>query len=439
MAHPRLRTLVLAALAVLVAIAALAAAPSFPTLTGRVVDQAAVLDPAAEERLTAKLADLEAKTTTQLVVVTLRSLQGYDIADYGYQLGRHWGIGQKGTNNGALLIVAPTERKVRIEVGYGLEGMLTDAVTRLIIDNAILPRFRTGDFSGGIERGVDDIIQVLSGDAEDFKKRAAERSGRPSGGKGLSSFAIVLIILGIWFFLLLRRSQRQRLASRRRSGWWAPPILGGGWGGGRSGGGWGGGPAAGSPAAAARSAAADRLGELVTCLCNLHRRRPSSASRTRSVRPKPIRPARFTWWSLGEADEFRLVPVLWAAIVALIVPWILHFLTYWSAGTILLLQVLTFVVDRPRRVPSRRCATGSCPRASRPRRRGRRRWRNSWPMACTSRKTAPVFSFTSPSPTDASRSLPMPASTARSNKPHGMNLPKASCEPRGTGCWRTAW
>jgi uncharacterized protein len=122
MAHPRLRTLVLAALAVLVAIVATAAAPSFPALTGRVVDEAAVLDQAAEARLTAKLADLEAKTTTQLVVVTLRSLQDYDIADYGYQLGRHWGIGQKGKNNGAMLMVAPTERKVRIEVGYGLEG-----------------------------------------------------------------------------------------------------------------------------------------------------------------------------------------------------------------------------------------------------------------------------------------------------------------------------
>jgi uncharacterized protein len=244
MAHPRLRTLVPAALAVLVAIVATAAAPSFPTLTGRVVDEAAVLDQAAEARLTAKLADLETKTTTQLVVVTLRSLQDYDIADYGYQLGRHWGIGQRGQNNGAMLIVAPTERRVRIEVGYGLEGMLTDAVTRLIIDNAILPRFRTGDFAGGIERGVDDIIQVLSGDAEDFKQRAAERAGRPSGGEGLSSFAIVLIILGIWLFMLLRHSQHRRLARRRRSGLWGP-VLGGGWGGG-SRGGWGGGSGGGS-------------------------------------------------------------------------------------------------------------------------------------------------------------------------------------------------
>ena len=238
MAQPRLRAAIIAALAVAVVAGALSAAPSFPTLTGRIVDQAALLDPAVEARLDAKLADLEAKTTTQLVVVTLRSLQGYDIADYGYQLGRHWGIGQKGRNNGAMLVVAPAERKVRIEVGYGLEGMLTDAVTRLIIANAILPRFRTGDFSGGIERGVDDIIQVLSGDAEDFKQRAAERS-RPAGGEGVSSFALILIILGIWLLMFLRQSRQRRLAARRRGwGWW-PPVAGGGWAGGGSwGGGW---------------------------------------------------------------------------------------------------------------------------------------------------------------------------------------------------------
>ena len=107
--------------------------------------------------------------------MTLKSLQGTSIEDYGYQLGRAWGIGQKGKNNGALLIVAPNERKVRIEVGYGLEGALTDAVTRLIIENAILPRFRANDFPGGIARGVDDMIQVVSGDAEEFKRRAAQR------------------------------------------------------------------------------------------------------------------------------------------------------------------------------------------------------------------------------------------------------------------------
>src|SRR5262249_4336708 len=152
----------IACVAVALVAGPIAAEPAFPQLTGRVVDQAGILDTSVRARLDEKLAQLERNTTTQLVVVTLRSLQGYDIADYGYPLGRHWGIGQKGSNNGALLIVVPSERKVRIEVGYGLEGTLTDAVSHLIIQNAMLPRFRAGDFAGGIERGVDDLVQVLS-------------------------------------------------------------------------------------------------------------------------------------------------------------------------------------------------------------------------------------------------------------------------------------
>jgi len=239
MAPVRLRAFALAALALVALVCAATAELSFPALTGRVVDQAGLLDAAARSRLEAKLKELESKTTTQLVVVTLASLGDHDIADYGYQLGRHWGIGQKGTNNGALLIVAPKERKVRIEVGYGLEGTLTDAVSRLIIDHAVLPRFRTGDFAGGIERATDDIIQVLSGDAEDFKRRAAERDARPSGGEGIGLFTIVMIILIIWLFIYLQRAQQQQAAGRRGSRW--GPVVGGGLPGGWSGGGWSGG------------------------------------------------------------------------------------------------------------------------------------------------------------------------------------------------------
>ena len=139
------------------------------------VDEANILDEATRAALTQKLADLEAKTTDQLVVVTLKSLQSTSIEDFGYQLGRHWQIGQKDKNNGVLLIVVPNERRVRIEVGYGLEGTLTDAVSRLIIENGIVPRFRANDFAGGITRGVDDIISVLTGDAEEWKQRAAKR------------------------------------------------------------------------------------------------------------------------------------------------------------------------------------------------------------------------------------------------------------------------
>jgi uncharacterized protein len=219
------------------------AAPAFPPLSGRVVDQANLLDADREARITQKLADLEGKTGTQLVVVTLSSLQDHDIADYGYQLGRHWGIGQKGQNNGVLLIVAPNERKVRIEVGYGLEGTLTDAVTRLIIANAILPRFRANDFPGGIERGVDDVVQALSGEAEDFKRRAA----RPAEKPDLFPFIFVFVVVMVWLFIFARIGRRGGRRGRRSGAWWGPAA--GGWsagsGGWSSGGGWGGGGSSG--------------------------------------------------------------------------------------------------------------------------------------------------------------------------------------------------
>jgi len=152
-----------------------ALALDFPALSGRVVDDAGILDEETRAALTQKLAAFEAKTTDQFVVVTRKSLQGISIEDFGVELGRHWQIGQRDKNNGVLLLVAPNERRVRIEVGYGLEGALTDAVSRLIIENGITPRFRAGDFAGGITRGVDDIISVLSGDAEEWKARAARR------------------------------------------------------------------------------------------------------------------------------------------------------------------------------------------------------------------------------------------------------------------------
>jgi len=174
-AQPFVRRLSLAALVVALFVGAQAVRAqdiAFPSLTGRVVDEANLLDATAKADLDAKLAALEAKTTDQLVVVTVRSLGGRAIEDYGYRLGRTWAIGQKDKNNGVLLIVAPNERKVRIEVGYGLEGTLPDAIASLIIQNSILPRFRANDFPGGIARGVDDIIKVLSGDAEEWKRQA---------------------------------------------------------------------------------------------------------------------------------------------------------------------------------------------------------------------------------------------------------------------------
>jgi uncharacterized protein len=140
-----------------------AAVPDFPVLTGRVVDEAGILSPATRGRLDDELARHERATGEQVVVVTLASLQGYSIEDFGYQLGRHWGIGQRGRDNGALLIVAPKERKTRIEVGYGLEDRLTDAQSRIIIEQVMLPAFRRGDFDAGVLDGTAAVLRVLGG------------------------------------------------------------------------------------------------------------------------------------------------------------------------------------------------------------------------------------------------------------------------------------
>jgi uncharacterized protein len=219
----------------------LAYALTFPPLTGRVVDEAGILDAATEQALTDKLAAVEAKSGDQIVVATLKSLQGTSIEDYGVQLGRTWAIGEKNKNNGAILIVAPNERKIRIEVGYGLEGALTDAVTRLIIQNAIAPRFRVNDFVGGITRGVDDIIQVVSGDAEDFQRRAAQR---PEATQEISiGSVLVFLIVLIVIFNMLRSSQARGRSLHRRGGYAGPIFIpsGGSWSSGSSGGSSGGG------------------------------------------------------------------------------------------------------------------------------------------------------------------------------------------------------
>src|SRR6185437_5459753 len=167
------------------------AAPTFPALSGRVVDDAHILSDTTKADLDQKLAGLEQKTSRQLVVVTLSSLQGYEISDYGYQLGRAWGIGQAKLNNGALFIVAPNEHKVRIEVGYGLEPILTDALSEIIIQQAVLPRFRVGDFNGGAEAGVATLIQQLTLDPSAAEQRAAaaEQQAQHQGSSGATPFS----------------------------------------------------------------------------------------------------------------------------------------------------------------------------------------------------------------------------------------------------------
>jgi uncharacterized protein len=134
---------------------------NFPPLTGRVVDNANILSPNTKQILKKKLKEFENNTSNQVVVVTLKSLQGHSIEEYGYKLGRYWGIGQKDKNNGVLLIVAPNERKVRIEVGYGLEGYLTDAKSFEIIHDFIIPYFKKGDYDTGVIKGVNEILKTI--------------------------------------------------------------------------------------------------------------------------------------------------------------------------------------------------------------------------------------------------------------------------------------
>jgi uncharacterized protein len=153
----------------------LAFAVTFPALTGRVVDQANILSADTRNSVELKLADLEAKSGIQLVVATVKSLEGQEIEPYANELFRTWKLGQKDKNNGVLLLVAPNEKRVRIEVGYGLEGTLTDALSKVIITNAIAPRFKAGNYGDGIARGVDDIITVLTTDASEWQQKPSLR------------------------------------------------------------------------------------------------------------------------------------------------------------------------------------------------------------------------------------------------------------------------
>ena len=253
----------LAAIAFFFAVSGTAsAAPDYPELTGRIVDNANLLTAADRAQIESELTSLEATSTDQVAVVTVNSLDGYAIEDYGIGLARKWAIGQKDKDNGIVLIVAPKERKVRIEVGRRLEPMMTDTMSKLIIENAILSQFRRGDFSAGIRDGVRDIKAVLLGDAEEVKQRSKVRA--PDSDPSL--FIHLLVFLAIVAFVVWKMRQaaeaqrqweqsltpqqrqsleRQRRAQRNRQVIVVPggsSDWGGGWsGGGGGGGGWSGG------------------------------------------------------------------------------------------------------------------------------------------------------------------------------------------------------
>ena len=212
----------------------LLSSPSFaafevPKLKTRILDQANLIDAASKQKINQLLAGHEKASSNQVIVVTLKDLQGYSVEQAGVEMGRAWGVGQKEQNNGIVLILAQAERKVRIEVGYGLEGVMTDAVSATIIQEYILPRFKTGDFSGGLLVGTQAIVAALGGEVI-----APVAKSRKSGdGSGLPS--IIFMFIFIAFAAMGRIGGR---GGRGRSSLWLLPlmILGGGSGGRSSGG-----------------------------------------------------------------------------------------------------------------------------------------------------------------------------------------------------------
>jgi uncharacterized protein len=212
------------------------AEPPLPPLTGRVVDLAEILSAATESGLSDKLAAHEAASTNQIVVVTLPDLQSYPIEDWGLALGRGWGIGQAGKDNGVLLIVAPNERELRIEVGYGLEGVLPDAIANAIIQNEIIPRFKDGDMEGGVTAGADAIIAAIGGAYQPTE------AGQGFWGFLLNedNFSTLFFVAFIAIFILTSLHRRWNPALRRHS-WYLDLSSRGGRGGGFSGGSSGGG------------------------------------------------------------------------------------------------------------------------------------------------------------------------------------------------------
>jgi uncharacterized protein len=211
----------------------LLSSPSFaafevPELKTRILDQANLIDTASKQQINLLLAGHEKASSNQVIVVTLKDLQGYNIEHAGVEMGRAWGVGQKEQDNGIVLILAQAERKVRIEVGYGLEGVMTDAVSATIIQQYILPRFKTGDFSGGLLVGTKAIVAALGGEVI----APVAKSKKSGDGTSLPSLIFMLIFMAF--------AAMGRIGGRRgRSSLWLLPlmILGGGSGGRSSGGG----------------------------------------------------------------------------------------------------------------------------------------------------------------------------------------------------------
>lgn len=242
------RTLIALVLIVLiVAIAVPALALDAPAPTGRRVnDLADMISPSLEQKLEAVLAELEATDSTQMAILTIPTLDGDSLEEFAIRVAHDsWKLGQEKEDNGVLLLIAKAEHKVRIEVGYGLEGVLTDTLSGSIIDNEITPAFKTGNFDQGIAAGTLAIVQAVRGEYIAAKKSTSKR-----GGRGLL-FPVIIVIFGIAHLLTPRGKPKVVLDEHgnkvvQRSGMGVLPwiILGsalGRGGGGFGGGGFGGG------------------------------------------------------------------------------------------------------------------------------------------------------------------------------------------------------
>lgn len=223
-----------------------------PALKGRVNDYANMITPKAERTLSDALANFEATDSTQFVVLTVPSLEGDSLEAFSMRVAEAWKIGQKGKDNGALLLVSKADRSMRIEVGYGLEGVLTDVLSGQIVDNIIAPEFKQGRFDDGFLLGIAAMIKAARGE---FKGTGVVKQQRRSSGGGLFKVLFLLFFLPIWGLGFLgRHSGRRRtgggilpwlvlgsmMGSSRSSGGFGSGGLGGGGGfGGFSGGGGG--------------------------------------------------------------------------------------------------------------------------------------------------------------------------------------------------------
>lgn len=174
---------------IFVAVSAVFAFNSFaekvPALTGRIVDNANIITRKDKEEINSYLESLENSTGAQVAVLTINSLNGYSIEDFSMKVAESWKLGQKDKDNGALIVVALKEHKARIEVGYGLEGTLTDTKCGLILRNVIIPEFRNGDYSEGIVKGVKNIAGIISANEELISKSVLKESDKDNSYMGI--------------------------------------------------------------------------------------------------------------------------------------------------------------------------------------------------------------------------------------------------------------